>query len=271
VLTSLGVSAATVRERAAALGVDGDRETSLSADTVRETAQKGNVLTCRITDEQLAVIDALVGAGIRSSRSDATAWLIQAGIYTNRALIDRVYANPQNFSSLECVLATVAYTFYIYFDFSAYSDIAIGSGRLFGIAIPENFDWPYARTNIAEFWGHWHRSLTRWLTDYVFIPLGGSRARSPGVYANVMTTMLISGLWHGAGLNFLVWGAWHGLLLVVHRAWRDWRGAPGTRPATAVGRVSAWALTFTSVTLGWAFFAMDLETAVLFMRRLIFG
>src|SRR5437764_12541944 len=112
----------------------------------------------------------------------------------------------------------------IYFVFSAYSDIAIGSARLFGIRVPENFDWPYARTNIAEFWRHWHMSLYKWLVDYVFIPLGGSRAGRPRVYLNVLITMFLSGLWHGAGLNFIVWGLWHGVLLAIHRVWTNWRG-----------------------------------------------
>ena len=169
------------------------------------------------------------------------------------------------------LLWLLAYGGKIYFDFSAYSDIAIGSGRLFGLSIPENFDWPYARANITEFWRRWHRSLTTWLIDYVFIPLGGSRARRGRVYANVMATMLVSGLWHGAGLNFVVWGAWHGALLVIHRMWREWRGGALAPPPSAVGQLSSWAVTFASVTLGWAFFAMDLPTAALYFRQLIFG
>jgi alginate O-acetyltransferase complex protein AlgI len=118
----------------------------------------------------------------------------------------------------------------IYFDFSAYSDIAIGSARLFGIKVPENFDWPYLRTNIAEFWRHWHMSLYKWLVDYVFIPLGGSRKNPPRVYLNVLITMFLSGLWHGAGLNFIVWGLWHGLLLAGHRLWSNSRGRQIGRP-----------------------------------------
>jgi alginate O-acetyltransferase complex protein AlgI len=172
------------------------------------------------------------------------------------------------------LLWLLAYGGKIYFDFSAYSDIAIGSGRLFGLNIPENFDWPYARTNIAEFWSRWHRSLTGWLIDYIFIPLGGSRVPRPRVYGNIMMTMLVSGLWHGAGLNFLVWGAWHGTLLVIHRLWTEWRRTPrrgAPEAPTAAGEVAAWAMTFASVTLGWAFFAMDLPTAAFYFRCLILG
>jgi alginate O-acetyltransferase complex protein AlgI len=197
----------------------------------------------------------------------------------------------------------LAYGMKIYFDFSAYSDIAIGSARLFGIRVPENFDWPYLRTNISEFWKHWHMSLYRWLIDYVFVPLGGSRIAPPRVYLNVLITMFLSGLWHGAGLNFIVWGLWHGMLLSVYRLWSNWResrqqparaeldpspsidprvtstGTPclglahrTTRPCKSLlGKVAAWGLTFASVNLGWAFFCMDLETSLCFFRKLLFG
>jgi alginate O-acetyltransferase complex protein AlgI len=164
----------------------------------------------------------------------------------------------------------LAYGVKIYFDFSAYSDIAIGSARLFGMKVPENFDWPYARTNIAEFWKHWHISLYRWLVDYVFIPLGGSRCKPPRVLVNLFLTMFLSGLWHGAGLNFIVWGLWHGLLLAVHRTWSKWRG-PRPQPPSVPGTLLAWAITFVTVNLGWAFFCMDLPTAAFFLKRLFGG
>lgn len=163
----------------------------------------------------------------------------------------------------------LAYAFKIYFDFSAYSDIAIGSARLFGIKVPENFDWPYVRTNIADFWAHWHMSLTKWLTDYLFIPLGGSRRAQPRVYLNVLVTMAVSGLWHGAGLNFIVWGLWHGMLLVGLRVWRSWRG-PVENPSR-LAQAGAWLLTFVAVNIGWAFFCMDLPTARFFFRRILGG
>jgi alginate O-acetyltransferase complex protein AlgI len=163
----------------------------------------------------------------------------------------------------------MAYAVQIYADFSAYSDIAIGSARLFGFKVKENFDWPYLKLNIADFWKHWHMSLTRWLTDYVFIPLGGSRVVLWRSHLNVLATMLISGLWHGAGLNFIVWGIWHGLALVGYR-W--WSGRPGWRPAESIpARFAAWVLTMLVVVVGWAWFAMDLPTAILFFRRLLFG
>lgn len=161
----------------------------------------------------------------------------------------------------------LAYGVQIYIDFSAYSDIAIGSARLFGIRIEENFNWPYRARDVAEFWSRWHISLTKWLIDYVYIPLGGSRHRRR-VYANVLVTMLVSGLWHGAGANFLAWGLWHGLALCLHRLWTAWRTRAGWRP---LPEPAAWLLTFSTVMAGWAFFAMDLPTAMIFLRKLVLG
>ncbi len=202
---------------------------------------------------------------------------ILAGLAKKFALADFLTALTHHLNSTDIAVAPrwilpvwlLAYGGMIYFDFSAYSDIAIGSSRLFGLSVKENFDWPYLRTNIADFWRHWHMSLTRWLTDYVFVPLGGSRSGLPRVCGNVLVTFLVSGLWHGAGWNFLAWGAWHGFLLIVHRVWKVFRG--NDSPPSAVGSVAAWALTFVCVQIGWAFFAMDLPTAGLFFRRLVFG
>jgi alginate O-acetyltransferase complex protein AlgI len=163
----------------------------------------------------------------------------------------------------------LAYGIKIYADFSAYSDIAIGSARLFGIAIPENFDWPYLQTNIAQFWRHWHISLTSWLMDYVYIPLGGSRVSPGRVYLNIVTTMLISGIWHGAGVNFVLWGLWHGLLLAIHRAYRRLRPRP--EKPSALPQFASWLLTFVTVNMGWAFFCMDVRTAFYFFHRLFVG
>jgi alginate O-acetyltransferase complex protein AlgI len=161
----------------------------------------------------------------------------------------------------------LAYGVQIYFDFSAYSDIAIGSARLMGVRIPENFNWPYLAQSISEFWQHWHISLTRWLIDYIYIPLGGSRMKPPRIIANLLVTMLLSGIWHGAGLNFLVWGAWHGVLLSIRRIFLFFK--PSGFPDTPGFNVLSWAVTFCAVNLGWAFFCMDISTAVFFFRRLL--
>jgi alginate O-acetyltransferase complex protein AlgI len=139
------------------------------------------------------------------------------------SLIDRVYANPANFSSVECVLATVAYTFYIYFDFSAYSDIAIGAAALFGFHFPENFDKPYHGRNLFEFWNRWHISLSTWLRDYLYRPLGGNRGTKYQTLRNTMLVMSFGGLWHGADWKFMLWGGIHGVLLVLTRIkWWVW-------------------------------------------------
>ena len=163
----------------------------------------------------------------------------------------------------------LAYGIKIYTDFSAYSDIAIGSARLFGIRVPENFDWPYLQTNITDFWRRWHISLSNWLLDYVYIPLGGSRVSLPRIYMNLLVTMFISGLWHGAGYNFIAWGVLHGIMLAIHR-W--WRRRPGYVPSPhAYARFFSWLLTFVCVTLAWAFFCMDIHTALFFFKRLLVG
>jgi len=203
---------------------------------------------------------------------------ILAGLVKKFAVADLVSAWTNHLNQADISVANravlplwlLAYGLKIYTDFSAYSDIAIGSARLFGIRVPENFDWPYLRINIADFWRHWHISLTSWLTDYVYIPLGGSRVRERRVYLNVLVTMLISGVWHGAGMNFIVWGLLHGAMLAIRRAWR--RIIP-TDPNTAPlwSKAVAWTVTFTFVNLAWAFFCMDVRTALFFFKRVFLG
>lgn len=202
---------------------------------------------------------------------------ILAGLVKKFAVADLLtaYTNHLNIPDIAVAnrailpLWLLAYGFKIYFDFSAYSDIAIGSARLFGIRVPENFDWPYLQTNITDFWRRWHISLSSWLLDYVYKPLGGSRVSLPRVYANLLVTMFISGLWHGAGYNFIVWGVLHGIMLAVHRWWRRRPGAvPSSRPSV---KIAAWLFTFVCVNLVWAFFCMDLRTALFFFRKLLGG
>ena len=165
----------------------------------------------------------------------------------------------------ELVAWILAYGMKIYFDFSGYSDIAIGCGNLFGLHIPENFDWPYLSRNISEFWRRWHISLGRWIFDYIYVPLGGSRHGEARVAANLLLAFAVSGLWHGASYNFVVWGLWHGALQVLERLWRraskalDW-----DMPAPlAVG------LTYGAVHVGWAFFCMDLGRCWLVFGRIV--
>jgi alginate O-acetyltransferase complex protein AlgI len=151
-------------------------------------------------------------------------------------------------------LATLAYTLQIYFDFSGYSDMAIGLALLFGIRLPVNFRSPYQATSIIEFWRRWHITLSRFLRDYLYIPLGGNRLGEQRRYINLMLTMLLGGLWHGAGWNFLVWGGLHGVYLCINHLWRGWHGegrAPATGPAA---KGLGWAVTFFAVIIAWVFF-----------------
>jgi alginate O-acetyltransferase complex protein AlgI len=165
------------------------------------------------------------------------------------ATVDPVFAAPATYSSLAVWLAALGYAFQIYCDFSGYSDMACGLAHTLGFKLPVNFRQPYLAENVAEFWRRWHISLSTWLRDYLFIPLGGSRGSPRRTCGNLMATMLLGGLWHGASWTFVFWGFYHGALLVLHRVCRlpHWLSTWITRPLWA-------ALTFLSVCVGWVFF-----------------
>jgi alginate O-acetyltransferase complex protein AlgI len=181
--------------------------------------------------------------------------------------IDRVFDAPSMFSGFENLLAVYGYGLQIYCDFSGYTDIAIGLGLLMGFRLPVNFNSPYKATNISDFWRRWHISLSRWLKDYLYIPLGGNRKGTVRCYMNVMITMLIGGLWHGAALRYIIWGGLHGIGLVIHRIWESifgeqkWHFKPG--------RFLAMFLTFNFVSFCWIFFrAPDLQSVGLMLRQI---
>ena len=161
----------------------------------------------------------------------------------------------------------LSYTFQLYFDFSGYSDMAIGLARLFGIVFPANFNSPYKAASIIDFWRRWHMTLSRFLRDYLYIPLGGGRCHPLRRHANLMATMLLGGLWHGAGWTFVIWGGLHGLFLVINHAWRAtvrrWFGAVAL-PAAPL-RVLGQLLTFFAVVIAWVFFRAESFTAALAM------
>ena len=144
-----------------------------------------------------------------------------------------------------------AYTLGLYFDFSGYSDMAIGLARMFGIRLPYNFDSPYQATSIIDFWRRWHITLSNWLRDYLYVPLGGNRHGKPRRYANLMMTMLLGGLWHGAAWTFVVWGLLHGFYLIVNHGWQALRSRTCRRPLPSG---VAWAVTFAAVAFAWVFF-----------------
>ena len=153
----------------------------------------------------------------------------------------------------------LAYTFQLYFDFSGYSDMAIGLGLMFNVRLPINFDSPYKAVNIVDFWRRWHVTLSRFLRDYLYIPLGGSRRGPKRRYVNLMLTMVLGGLWHGAGWTFVIWGGLHGVYLVINHLWHGIRRRLGhdLQRSTWLGRVTARTLTFLAVVIAWVFFRAE--------------
>ncbi len=176
--------------------------------------------------------------------------------YLASSIVDQVFAAPGQNSSLEILIAVYAYAVQIYADFSGYTDIAIGIALLLGFSFPQNFDSPYAAVSVQDFWRRWHMTLSRWLRDYVYIPLGGNRKGTVLTYRNLMLTMLIGGLWHGAAWTFVVWGGLHGLALAGERWWHGRRPAPA-HPASGWPRWRARILTFHFVCFAWIFFRSD--------------
>jgi alginate O-acetyltransferase complex protein AlgI len=167
-------------------------------------------------------------------------------------MVDAFYAHPQYYGGFDALVATTFYAVQIYGDFSGYTDMAIAAAGLLGFRLRINFNHPYLAANISDFWHRWHISLSSWLRDYLYIPLGGNRGSWLFQARNIMITMLLGGLWHGASWTFVVWGGLHGLALLVHRAWRYLRGnaAESAVHYTLIGN----ALTFVFVWFAWIFF-----------------
>jgi D-alanyl-lipoteichoic acid acyltransferase DltB (MBOAT superfamily) len=171
-------------------------------------------------------------------------------------------ANTPSFD--QAWIGALAYTFQLYFDFSGYSDMAIGISLMFGIFLPLNFNSPYKATSIIDFWRRWHMTLSQFLRDYLYIPLGGNRHGRILRYVNLMITMLLGGLWHGAAWTFVVWGALHGAYLCVNHAWSNYGPAVAPRFAR-VGNAAAFVLTFVSVVVAWVFFRADSISSATFV------
>lgn len=201
------------------------------------------------------------------------------GLFKKLAVADRmafvsdpVFLNPEVYATDALWLATLAYALRIYCDFSGYSDMALGSAHLLGYKLARNFNMPYLAVNIADFWHRWHISLSTWLRDYLFIPLGGSRGGAWLTFRNVMITMTLGGLWHGASWNFVLWGVLHGLLLSFHRLFRaqceSWPLVSRVL-SSAPGTLLRMAATFLCVSLCWIFFrAQSLELALSMLQRM---
>jgi alginate O-acetyltransferase complex protein AlgI len=195
----------------------------------------------------------------------------KAVVADNAAVIaDAYFADPAAASGFSAFLGVGAYAAQIYGDFSGYSDMAIALAALLGYRLPLNFDYPYLARNITEFWRRWHISLSTWLRDYLYVPLGGNRGGRLFTYRNLMLTMLLGGLWHGAAWRFVVWGGLHGVALVAHREWVRRRPEGLLRPGR-IAPVLATAATLYWVCLAWIFFrAQDLSTAWAATRSFLF-
>lgn len=180
--------------------------------------------------------------------------------------------NQGAFSVFDAWAGALSYSFQLYFDFSAYSDMAIGVALMFGIRLPLNFYSPYKAVNIIDFWSRWHMTLSRFLRDYLYIPLGGNRHGQLKRYRNLILTMLLGGLWHGAGWTFIAWGGLHGLYLIFNHAWhaiRRYLGQDLTK-STFTGSLVSCIITFLAVTIAWVFFrANDFNTAISILSTML--
>jgi alginate O-acetyltransferase complex protein AlgI len=192
-------------------------------------------------------------------------------------LADAVFADPSQYHGARVLLGVYAYAFQIYNDFSGYTDIAIGSARMLGFELPQNFNRPYVSRNLQEFWHRWHISLSTWLRDYLYIPLGGSRISPVRTYVNLFITMALGGLWHGANWTFVVWGVFHGGMLAITRLVQRAMGQGEELQPAVTLREKAWVaaqifFSFNLVCLGWIFFrAPDVPTAMRVFAQLGHG
>lgn len=178
-------------------------------------------------------------------------------------VVDPLVHNIGYISNLEAVLAMFGYTLQLYFDFSGYSDMAVGLGLMMNIQFPQNFNSPYKSLSITDFWQRWHISLSSWLRDYLYISLGGNRKGSLKTYRNLFLTMAIGGLWHGANWTYVIWGAYHGAILILERFWKN-LGLRGVG-----NRALSWVLTFLLINIGWVFFrAPSLKEAGEWLKKI---
>ena len=172
--------------------------------------------------------------------------------------VDRIFGNPDGFTGFENLMAVYGYTLQIYCDFSGYTDIAIGVALLLGFRLPLNFNSPYKSINISDFWRRWHISLSSWLRDYLYISLGGNRKGKERTYINLMITMLLGGLWHGAHLRFIVWGALHGVALAFHKIWMEIFSTNNKDDDESfISKLISGIITFHFVAFCWIFFRAD--------------
>ncbi len=204
-------------------------------------------------DEIIPQLEGLKSKTLNYRNLSLALYLFAIGLFKKVEIADRFqewaslgFDGASNLHLLFAWATSLSYTFQIYFDFSGYTDMAIGAALFFNIRLPINFNSPYKALDVQDFWRRWHITLTRFLRDYIYIPLGGNRVSEPHIYCNLMATFLIGGLWHGAGWTFVFWGFLHGAGLVIHRVWK--------RTGLRLPRVIAWLVTFNFVNIAWVFF-----------------
>ena len=218
----------------------------------------------------LPQLNRVIGPTASRLRAGASLFLIGLGkkllVADHCAVVaDAVFASPATWSCFDAWCGLIAYSLQIYCDFSGYSDMAIGTAQMIGYELPENFRMPYLAANIADFWHRWHVTLSEWLRDYLYIPLGGSRKGTARTYFNLMATMLLGGLWHGASWNFVLWGFLHGAALAMHRAWRS------AFPAVRIPRGLSTPVTTLFTVLCWVPFRQTSWDGTLSMFSTLFG
>ena len=226
-------------------------------------------------------------SGHRVDRMDITEGLIRIlqGLFKKMIISNALYelclpllslptgagfnAGLQGLSAWQLHILSVWYYLYLWIDFSAYSDIAIGTARLCGFRIMENFNWPILAQNIAQFWGRWHLSLTTWVQDYVYYPLGGNRGSALRNIFNTIFAMAIVGLWHGVASHYVAFGIYHGCLLVVYRYYRRWKTEkfPDRQP-TLWGKIAGWALTLNMINIGSILFNFNIKHSILIVLKM---
>ncbi|MET0801704.1 MAG: MBOAT family O-acyltransferase [Actinomycetota bacterium] len=206
-----------------------------------------------------------------------SAWLILGGLFKKvvissflaTTIVDPVFGDPSRQSAIDAVFGILGYAVVIYADFSGYTDIAIGVAKLLGFQFPQNFDRPYSARSLQDFWRRWHMTLSRWLRDYLYIPLGGSKKGETRTYVNIVATMVLGGLWHGAAWTFVFWGLYHGLGQAIGAWKRTHLPRRGDTPLLVWGQRLT---TFALVCVGWVFFRADsMATAFTLLGRLFVG
>lgn len=176
---------------------------------------------------------------------------------------DNIFNLPPHQNTLATAwIGAICYAFQIYFDFSGYSDMAIGLARMFGFKFKENFDFPYISKSVTEFWRRWHISLSSWFRDYLYIPLGGNRKGN--LYVNLLIVFMVTGLWHGAALNFVIWGLWHGMFLILERFFKK-------KMKFSIPKFISWMYTSVIVLIGWVLFRASNLSEALDYLKVMFG